>query len=66
MTDYLNMDFETLGDTMREQASRMRQLAGKTLPGDFQDRLLALALDYDCRADKLEQRKLLSHSTRYI
>jgi hypothetical protein len=55
MTDYLNMNFEALGKTIRQQAAGMRQLAGEALPGDFQSKLLALALDYDRQAERLEQ-----------
>jgi hypothetical protein len=55
MTDYLNMNLETLSKTIRQQATGMRQLAAEALPGDFQRNLLALALDYDRQAEKLEQ-----------
>jgi hypothetical protein len=54
MTDYLDMNVETLGKTLRMQASRMRLLAAKALPGDFQSSLFAVAQDYDRQAEKLE------------
>jgi hypothetical protein len=54
MTDYLDINFEDLSKALRKQASGMRQLARETIPGDFQSSLLALALDYDRQAVKLE------------
>jgi hypothetical protein len=59
MTDYLNINFENLGNALRKRASGMRQLARETIPGDFQSSLLALDLDYDLQAVKLEQRDAL-------
>ena len=55
MTDYHELNIETLGKTLRERASGMRKLAGKILDGDFRVRLLALALDYDRQAETLER-----------
>jgi hypothetical protein len=55
MTDYLNMNLESLSKTIRQKATGMRQLAAEALPGDFQSNLLALALDYDRQAERLEQ-----------
>jgi hypothetical protein len=55
MTDYLHMNFETLGNVFRQRALGMRRLAGGILPGDFRSSLLALALDYDRQAEKVEQ-----------
>ena len=55
MTDYLEVNVETLAKTFRERASGMRRLAATVLPGDcFQTNLLALALDYDRQAEELE------------
>ena len=39
MTDYLELNVETIGTTFRYQGGR--QLAGKVLDGDFRSRLLA-------------------------
>lgn len=56
MTDYLDVDVETLAKTFRKRASGMRRLAATALPGDcFQTNLLAVALDYDRQAEKLER-----------
>jgi hypothetical protein len=54
MTDYLELNVETIGATFRNQALGVRQLAGKVLDGDFRSRLLAVAIDYDHQAEKLE------------
>jgi hypothetical protein len=53
MADYADLNVETLGKTLRKQASGFRQLADKILDGDFRSRLIELALDYDCQAAKL-------------
>jgi hypothetical protein len=53
MADYADLNVETLGKTLRKQASGFRQLADEILDGDFRSRLIELALDYDCQAEKL-------------
>jgi hypothetical protein len=56
MTDYLDVNVETLAKIFRKRASGMRRLAALVLPGDcFQTNLLALALDYDRQAEELER-----------
>jgi hypothetical protein len=54
MADNLELNVEALSKTLRKQASGFRQLAGESLEGDFQGRLLELALDYDRQAENLE------------
>ena len=56
MTDYLDVNVDTLAKTLRKRASGMRRLAAIALPGDYvQTNLLALALDYDRQAEILEK-----------
>jgi hypothetical protein len=55
MTDYLELNIETLGKTFRKQASGMRLLADEILDGEFGRGLLVLARDYDLRAEVLER-----------
>jgi hypothetical protein len=55
MVDYLELHFETIGATLRKQASGMRELAGGILDGEFRGRLLGLALDYEYQAITLER-----------
>jgi hypothetical protein len=55
MADYLELNFETIGATLRKRASGMRELAGEILDGEFRGRLLELALDYDHQAITLER-----------
>jgi hypothetical protein len=50
MVDYLELNFSTIGATLRKQASGMRELAGGILDGEFRGRLLELALDYEHQA----------------
>jgi hypothetical protein len=57
MTDYLDLNIETLLKTFRRQASGMRRLAGDILDGDFRRGLLELARDYDRQADGFERSK---------
>jgi hypothetical protein len=54
MDDHIDLNVETLGKTLRKQASGFRQLAGEILDGEFRERLLELAIDYDRQADRLE------------
>lgn len=56
MADYLELNFETIGATLRKKASGIRQLAGKILEGEFRGRLLELALDYEHQAKRLGAR----------
>ena len=56
MADYLELDVETLGKRLRNQASRFRRLAGEILDGDFRRNLLHLAMDYDAQAESLERK----------
>jgi hypothetical protein len=53
MADYLELDVVTLSQTLKRQASGIRQIAGETLDGDFRRGLIELALDYDHQAEKL-------------
>jgi hypothetical protein len=55
MTDYLELNVEALSKTLRQQASGFRQLAGESVEGGFQSRLLVLAQDYDRQAESLER-----------
>jgi hypothetical protein len=55
MIDHLELNIETLGTTFRKRASGMRLLADKILDGEFRRGLLALARDYDLRAERLER-----------
>jgi hypothetical protein len=55
MTDYLELNIETLGKTFRKQASGMRLLADEILDGEFRRGLLGLARDYDRRAEVFER-----------
>ena len=55
MTDYLGLNIEALGNTLRERAAGMRLLAHKILDGEFRRGLLVLAQDYDLRAEVLER-----------
>ncbi|HEY6439870.1 MAG TPA: hypothetical protein VIY55_07600 [Acetobacteraceae bacterium] len=54
MTDYLELNVETIGTTFRNQASGLRHLADQVLDDDFRGRLLEVASDYDHQAKKLE------------
>jgi hypothetical protein len=56
MADYLESNFETIGATLRNKASGIRQLAGKILEGEFRGRLLELAQDYEHQAKRLGAR----------
>jgi hypothetical protein len=53
MANPLELNLETLGKSLKQQASGIRRLAGETLDGDFRRRLLELAQDYDRQAEKL-------------
>ena len=55
MTDYLGLNIETLGNTLRERAAGMRLLANKILDGEFQRGLLELARDYDLQAEVFQR-----------
>jgi hypothetical protein len=55
MTDYNELNVETLGTTLRNRASGMRQLASKILDGEFRSGLLELAQDYDRQAETLQR-----------
>jgi hypothetical protein len=55
MVDYLELNFGTMGATLRKHASGMRELAGEILDGEFRGRLLELALDYEHQAITLER-----------
>jgi hypothetical protein len=57
MTDYIDLNIETLLKTLRRQASGMRRLAGDILDGDFRRGLLELARDYDRQAEGFERGK---------
>jgi len=61
MTDYLELNVETIGATFRNQASGLRHLAGQVLDDDFRGRLLDVALDYDHQAEKLENEFASQH-----
>jgi hypothetical protein len=54
MADHLELNIETLGRTLRKQASGFRRLADDALTGDCRTGLLELALDYDRQAATLE------------
>jgi len=54
MTDYLELNIEALGTTFRKRASGMRLLADEIVDGEFRRGLLALARDYDLKAEGLE------------
>jgi hypothetical protein len=56
MADYFDLDIETLGKKLRNQASGFRRLAGEILDGEFRRNLLHLATDYDARAESLERK----------
>jgi hypothetical protein len=56
MADNLELDVETLGKTLKDKASRFRQLASGILDGDFRRRLLDLAWDYDVQAATLQRK----------
>ncbi|HEX3398740.1 MAG TPA: hypothetical protein VHT74_00295 [Acetobacteraceae bacterium] len=55
MAEYRESDVETLGKTLRKQASGVRRLAGEILEGDFRSSLLDLAEDYDRQAATIER-----------
>ena len=56
MADNLELDVETLGETLRETAAGLRRLASEILDGEFRRRLLNLSCDYDAQATALEKR----------
>jgi hypothetical protein len=54
MADNLELNVEAPGETLRRQASGFCRPAGESIEGEFQGRLLELALDYDRQAENLE------------
>jgi hypothetical protein len=54
MADHVDLNVETLGKSLRKHATGFRQIAGEILDGDFRDRLLELAVDYDRQAESLD------------
>jgi hypothetical protein len=55
MADHLELNVETLGKTLRKQASGFRHLASGTIDREFRGSLLELAQDYDRQAVTLER-----------
>ena len=55
MTDFHELNVETLANTLRKRASGMRQLASELVDGDFRSGLLALAKNYDHKAETLQR-----------
>lgn len=55
MTDYLELNIAALGTIFRKRASGMRLLADEILDGEFRRGLLALARDYDQKAESIER-----------
>jgi hypothetical protein len=58
MVDNLELNIAALSETLKKQASGFRHLADESLEGGFRNRLLELALDYECQAENLEHMNL--------
>jgi hypothetical protein len=55
MTDLHELNIETLCNTLRKRASGMRQLASEIRDEEFRSGLLALAQNYDRKAETLQR-----------